>query len=230
MTPLFQVLSVFLDPIIWGAALLMAAVVGLVELVRIAGTHKRLKLEVAWVAAHGIAASVHGLTHKGGITRYFLNLDYLTTTPDDVRKLSEWYVQAINRLASKTEAGALAFVEKDSGPVGAITLMGHIVTMTGMPAVTVRLRKRKPVTKLAGKPDIVKELSTGKKALVVTDAITSGRTVADTIEAIREFGGQVVGICALLDRRDESAEYFGNIPVVCGTSEKELAEEGFVRP
>jgi orotate phosphoribosyltransferase len=229
MESALKVMSVFLDPVIWGGALLIAAVIGAVEWFRLAKIQGRPKLDLEWVAACGIVQSTHTLTHQGGISPYFLNLDRIASTTDDVEKLSGWYIQSIGSFASETEVDMLAFVEKDSGPVGTITLMGRIVTESGIPAVTARLRKRENFAKITGDPETVEGLRAGQRVLLVTDAITSGRTANDAIAAISDAGGKVVGVCTLLDRRGEKGKLSANIPVIYGTTEEELAEKGLIK-
>jgi orotate phosphoribosyltransferase len=223
-----KVMSVFFDPIVWGGALLIATAVGAVEWFRLAKVRQLPKLDLGWMAACGVAQSTHTLTHQGGISPYFLNLDCITSMPDDLEKLSDWYVQSVDSFASEAEVNMLAFIEKDSGPVGTITLMGHIVTGTGIPAVAIRLRKREGFAKIAGNPKIVNKLREGQKVLLVTDAITSGRTANDAIAAISKAGGEVVGVCALLDRRGTKGKLSEDVPVICGTTENELVEKGLI--
>lgn len=40
----------------------------------------------------------------------------------------------------------------------------------------------------------------GKKCLIVDDVITSGRTIAETIDSVRKHNGTAIGVCVLFDK------------------------------
>lgn len=56
------------------------------------------------------------------------------------------------------------------------------------------------------------KLVTGKKVLVVEDVLTTGGSVRKVIEAVRDHGGQVVGLGAICNRGGVTAADVGGVP------------------
>lgn len=56
------------------------------------------------------------------------------------------------------------------------------------------------------------KLITGKRVLVVEDNLTTGGTVNNVVQAVRDAGGNVVGVGALCNRGDVTAEDVGGVP------------------
>ena len=50
-------------------------------------------------------------------------------------------------------------------------------------------------------------LSPGERVLIADDVVTSGGSVHDTIEAVREAGGEPVGVTVLVDRSSGRADF-----------------------
>ena len=50
-------------------------------------------------------------------------------------------------------------------------------------------------------------LTSGERVLIADDVVTSGGSVHDTIEAVREAGGEPVGIAVLVDRSGGRADF-----------------------
>lgn len=223
-----DILRVFFNPIIWGTALAIASILVLLEKRYIVLQQARLFFDSKWIKP-AITSSTHTLTHKGGISKYYFNLDYLTTTPDEVASITNWYVEVVKDFKSSDDIDGLIFIEKDSGPVGAISLMGGIIAQTGLPAVIARLRKRASHAKISGSPEVLDRLSKGSKVLIITDAITTTRTVKDAMETVNNFGAKVVGICTLLDRQPIHKDFVDNVRIVQGVTEEELIASNIVK-
>ena len=225
MVPILRIIDIFFNPLIWSSALILGIAVALIE-------WRRTK-NLTWLPildfnkfANAVHASEDGLT-SGGTSGFYFDLDRLSTTVDDIDLLSSWYIGAISGFVSNNQVDFLAFMEKDSGPVGAITLLGQIVLKTNIPAVVVRLRKRMSGAKVTGKFMITGLY--GRKVLLITDVLTTGRIAHDAISAIRGDGGVVVGICTLLDRREKTDETLdGSIPVLAGTTTSILQEKHLI--
>ncbi|UCD06297.1 MAG: orotate phosphoribosyltransferase [candidate division WOR-3 bacterium] len=47
----------------------------------------------------------------------------------------------------------------------------------------------------------------GKRVLLVDDVLTTGRSIVETLEAIRQKGGEVVGVAVLIDRSVEELSF-----------------------
>lgn len=223
-----DIFGAFINPYIWGIAIFFASIAVLLEWKNSFSEGKNLYLDLNLLKS-AITSSTHTLTHRGGISKYYFNLDYLSTVPEDANKIINWYVEAIEKIALKQNVEGLIFIEKDSGPVGAISLMGSIIFQTKIPGLIARLKKRNLHAKITGRPELINKLSNGLSVVIVTDAITTTRTVKDAMEAVNGFGGKVVGICTLLDRQTEHKGRVDNVPVLQGVTEEELIDSGFVK-
>ncbi len=53
----------------------------------------------------------------------------------------------------------------------------------------------------------------GRRVLVVEDVLTTGGSVRRVVEAVRTYGGEVVGVSALCNRGGVSAEALGGVPL-----------------
>jgi orotate phosphoribosyltransferase len=217
MNAVMNVLNAFFNPVIWGTAVCIALIVGIIEWYRTRNEYLISKSEFKWVL-RAIHRSENGLT-SGGTGDYYFDIDSIGTTVEDLMKLSGWYVKIIIPMLRKNSVNYLAFIEKDSGPVGAITLLSQLVLETKTAAIIIRLRKRMQSAKIVGKESLV-----NKQVILVTDVITTGRTVVDAIKAIEKKQGNVVGICALFDRREKANEPLNGIPVSIVTSENALKD------
>ena len=51
------------------------------------------------------------------------------------------------------------------------------------------------------------EVSKGQKVLIAEDVVTTGKSSLETIEALKELGGEVVGICCIVDRGSSTIDY-----------------------
>lgn len=76
-----------------------------------------------------------------------------------------------------------------------------------------------------------------ERVLVVEDVVTTGGSARETIDLVRQAGGRVVGVGAIVDRTARGAEPFGDIPFralarveaeVWTPEEDPLAREGSV--
>src|SRR2546427_223528 len=141
-------------------------------------------------AAQGVGRSVYLAVH-GGLKPYYFDVDTFLADPTNVKLVSTW-LQGL--LEDEHERGdpihCLAFIEKKDGPVGSITLKEHFSDMSGLPSVTVRLRKR--VLGLSFKPytqwDHV--VQSRARILLLSDVATTGGTLQDAIDKIRRANGR----------------------------------------
>ncbi|KYH31476.1 orotate phosphoribosyltransferase [Clostridium tepidiprofundi DSM 19306] len=51
------------------------------------------------------------------------------------------------------------------------------------------------------------EIEKGQKILIVEDVITTGKSSLETVEVVKEFGGEVVGMACIVDRKSSNIEY-----------------------
>lgn len=89
------------------------------------------------------------------------------------------------------------------------------IELGGVPiAVTVSLKMRKPLVifrkerksyGLGG--DTIGELKKGEKVVIVEDVVTTGRSALSVAERVKERGGEVVTIIAVVDREESEFKF-----------------------
>jgi orotate phosphoribosyltransferase len=91
---------------------------------------------------------------------------------------------------------------------GGIPLASFVACKTGKPMAYVRLEK-----KGHARMKQVEGLVKGKKALVIDDVITTGKSLKEAINAIREEGGQVKYALVIVDREEGGGKSLEEIGV-----------------
>ncbi len=133
-----------------------------------------------------------------GLTDFFYDLDTAITSHTMVKTIIEWYLSSINEAIKKVgPVERIAFIEKDSGPVGAIILAGTLVEKTKIPAIIVRLRRRLLVNSIKGD-----EVSERTRAILITDVLTSGGGLRKATHKLRLAGVDVQAAVFLVSRTD----------------------------
>ncbi len=121
----------------------------------------------------------------------------------DMRKL--WAFPKLARLASLLLAALIKSEVKYAAIVGVATggipLAAHLSFTLGWPMGYAR-----PKRKEHGQMKMIEGVEPGQKAVVVDDVTTTGRSLAQTIDALREYGVDVVLAVALLDREEGSEQ------------------------
>src|SRR5437667_1809413 len=98
-------------------------------------------------------------------------------------------------------AGALG-VETVAGPTtGGIILAHEVARQLGARAIYAERREARSGREFRRGFT----LRRGERVLVVDDILTTGGSVLETIDAVREGGGAVIGVAVLVDRSDEFA-------------------------
>ena len=121
----------------------------------------------------------------------------------DMRKL--WSFPKLARLAALLLSSLLKS-EVDYATVvgvatGGIPLAAHLSVTLGWPMGYAR-----PKRKEYGQMKLIEGVEPGQKVVVVDDVTTTGRSLAQTIDALKEFGAEPVLAVALLDRQEGSEE------------------------
>ena len=165
-----------------------------------------------YLVAPGAIKSSLRFFKSGTAEDYFFDVDYLLNDPVSCETVVRLYVDQIQKILRHHRVDFLAFIEKPTGgpkpsggTVGAIRLAGAISIYSGVPNVIIRLVKNQPCDKIKvpydfGKPQF--EQLTGTNVILVTDHISKGREVFNSIDAIEANGGRVTDVVAFSVRDD----------------------------
>jgi orotate phosphoribosyltransferase len=138
--------------------------------------------------AGALTQSAHIMT-GGTMGDYYLDIDLMQTDHREARFLAMEMTKRIHQ-AAQILGGVdrLVFIERDAGPVGAISLLGALTIESGIDAVIVRPKRlvRKGIFK---PPNVLKRET---RVVLVTDVITGGGHIRATIEKIRPYLDQEV--------------------------------------
>ncbi len=143
----------------------------------------------------------------GNTTDLYFNADRFLGDPKHARMAANWIKDELYRTQSEgISINRLAFIEKMEGPVGALTMKDLSSWITGIPSVTIRLSNDVPDSRLAvaGDPysdDDVNILKANENVAIITDTLTSGKTIFDAISVLDDCGVKVIHALALFDRK-----------------------------
>lgn len=117
----------------------------------------------------------------------------------------------------------LAFIERDTGPVGMITYKDFVGAKTRIETCCVRPRKRLLPSVLKGRP-----LRPGENIALITDVATSGDTILAAADKIWQLGGVVSCAIVVYDRSEGAREYLDqyDIDLFPIWNREKLSDEG----
>lgn len=139
------------------------------------------------------------LLSSGKKSRFYVDKYLFSTEPDLLRDLAR---EISSRLPDGTQR--LAGVE-----LGAVPLVAATALHNGISYGIVRKSAKGYGTdnRIEGHP-----IEAGEKVALVEDVVTTGTQVLTAAAALEEAGAEVVGIVAVLDRRDEGSDVLGGYP------------------
>ncbi len=93
--------------------------------------------------------------------------------------------------------------------LGAVPLVAAATLESGLPYVIVRKAAKEYGTgnKIEGRP-----FEAGEKVALIEDVVTTGTQVLKAAATLKEAGAEVLGVVAVLDRRDERSARLGGYP------------------
>jgi orotate phosphoribosyltransferase len=136
---------------------------------------------------------------SGKKSRFYVDKYLFSTEPGLLRDLAS---EISSRLPAGTER--LAGVE-----LGSVSLVAATALHEDLPYCIVRKSEKGYGTqnKIEGRA-----LESGEKVFLIEDVVTTGSQVLRAAKVLEEAGAEVLGIVAVLDRRDESAAHLGGYP------------------
>ena len=136
---------------------------------------------------------------SGKKSRFYVDKYLFSTEPGLLRDLAR---EISSRLPAGTER--LAGVE-----LGAVPLVAAASLQSGLPYGIVRKSAKEYGTgnKIEGRP-----LEAGEKLVLIEDVVTTGTQVLRAAATLEEAGVEMLGIVAVLDRRDEDSASLGGYP------------------
>ena len=135
---------------------------------------------------------------SGKKSRFYVDKYLFSTEP---RLLRELAYEISGRLPADTEG--LAGVE-----LGAVPLVTAAALESGLPYGIVR----KTVKGYGTSNRIEGHAPAGKKVVLIEDVVTTGTQALRAAEALKEAGAEVLGIVAVLDRREKRSSRLGGYP------------------
>jgi orotate phosphoribosyltransferase len=181
---------------------------------KLAAQRQSWRDEISYLAASVlrdivVVATPHGL--DGGIIVKEQYLDFDLTIRDPVISLDvcQLYVDVIMLIRTKLVIDGLAFIKKDdaasSNTIGAIQLATLITTHreVQLPHIVVRLDKDIPHERVKFHNVVnYSSLLDGKSFVIITDHISRGFEILDTISSLESYGGRVAAVISFTRRRD----------------------------
>jgi orotate phosphoribosyltransferase len=136
---------------------------------------------------------------SGKKSRFYVDKYLFSTEPALLRDLAR---EISRRLPASTRS--LAGVE-----LGAVPLVAAAALCSDLPYGIVRKSAKEYGTgnRIEGHP-----FETGEKVVLIEDVVSTGTQVLRAAAILEETGAEVIGIVAVLDRRDEDSAVLGDYP------------------
>jgi len=184
----FYILKVLLDPVIVIVPILAGLFFALVAY------RQFQKQRVEILIKPGLCQS-RWITVGGTESDFYYDIDKASFSPKTKEKVDNWYIENLKELQGKFNIDGIAFIEREAGPVGAITKKDLITAMTGIPSIIVRPRKRIRASVVKGIEKVE-----GQRIVVITDVVTTGASVNRVIDILQDRGVTIVAVIAMVNR------------------------------
>lgn len=144
-----------------------------------------------------LTCSEYEKTAGGRLSNYFDTDQALMRDPEVLSRVSQFIADILKKYPTEK----ICFIEKDSGPIGALILSGLVSSTTKRP--TSAIRTRRDVQAMSVKGAMIEP---GDKVVLIQDVVTTGFQVLLATEKIEKFGAKVVAVISLLDRKEKKSE------------------------
>lgn len=145
---------------------------------------------------------------SSGLINDFFDADVILSDPKKLEAILPAILVDLESILSQHRNAKLAFTEKDSGPVGVISIAALLSLETNAPFLIVRPKCK--ILEMAIKGG---ELAKGDKVILIQDVITTGNQVVMAHDVIKQFGAKIVGVVSLFDREENRKKQFVDIKV-----------------
>jgi orotate phosphoribosyltransferase len=137
---------------------------------------------------------------RAGRSHVFFDADQWLSDPVQLDETVAWLAKTVVALKGEhNDLAGLAFVEKDAGPAGLLSLLHLLGARTGLRSCIVRLRRWPFLPQAAIKGGIPGE---GSKWILVSDVATSGGTIQRAAKVLQHscWKSEIVAAVVLLNR------------------------------
>lgn len=130
---------------------------------------------------------------NGSLTDYYIDKYVFETQPDVLDAIA-------TQIADRIDTDEVDVI---AGPeLGAVPLVTAVSLRTGIPCVFIRKGQKHYGTQARVEGSIEK----GQRVAIVEDVTTTGNTILDTTELIKEVGGAPTHLIVVVDRNDGAVE------------------------
>lgn len=182
------ILGIFLKPVVWLPAVIFAIIVFFISIEFLRRERTRM------IVSPGLGRS-SWITVGGDEKDFYYDVDKGTSTLEGMHEVSKWYVDNIKELQENNKIDYLAFIEREDGPVGAITKKDLISFLSNLPSIIVRPKRRIFYSAIKGEKDISK-----KNVVVISDVATTGYSIKAANNLIAKRGAKVVAAITIMNR------------------------------
>jgi orotate phosphoribosyltransferase len=137
---------------------------------------------------------------SGNVSDLYIDARLTTMSPDGLALIGPLMLATIRRM--KWSPDSIGGLTLGADPIAYAVSYASNASPPQLRAFTVR---KEP--KLHGTRKLIEgPFKTGDRVVVVEDVVTSGSSALRAIEAVRDAGGEVVGVVALVDRHEGGTE------------------------
>jgi orotate phosphoribosyltransferase len=190
---LLQILKIFFAP----EVVIPPLVIGLIIAPFLYRYLQRRRSQI--LVAPGIGRS-SWFTVSGSSSTIYYDIDKASSDLESLECINKWYIDNVQEIRNKVQVDYLAFMEREDGPVGAITKKDKISSELCIPSFIVRPRRRIRASRLKG---VRAEELCGRKVVIISDVATTGRSVRRIVDILKEYDAQTVGVVTIVYRHDQ---------------------------
>ena len=220
-----RLVDIFLDPktlAIW--AVIVVVTVLLLRMLYVLGPSAikrnaaRLRSDdMINVLSNALTCSEYTATAGGRLWNYFDADKLLLGSPQAFDLVSSEVVEQLKRYSP----AKICFVEKDSGPVGMLSLASFVAERLGKPVSAIRVRRAVWKMAVKGMP-----ITAGDHVVLIQDVMTTGFQLVRAAATLEKLKARIVSVIALVDREMEKDGDFVklNVDLISLHSLSELVE------